>query len=110
MHKICDFYKKIYLFSQKIDKKNKFGIFAKIENICLDAIILILEARFEIKIYKIKPLKSARTKIEILKRLIRISWELKIIEDKKYIDLESDLIEISKEINNWINSLTKIGN
>jgi len=109
LHKICEFYKKIYLFSQKVEKRNKFGIFAKIENNCLDAIILVIEARFEIKIYKIKPLKSARTKIEILKRLIRICWELKIIEDEKYIILESNLIEISKEINNWINSLTKAG-
>lgn len=93
--------------------QNKFSseiIFSKIENACLDAITLIIEARFETKIYKLKPLKFARTKIEILKRLIRISWELKIIEDKKYIVLESDLIEISKEINNWINSLTKTGN
>jgi len=109
LHKICELYKKIYLFSQKIDKKSKFGIFAKIENACLDAIISIIEARFEIKIYKLKPLKLARAKVEILKRLIRISWELKIIEDKKYIDSESDLIEISKEVNNWINSLTQAG-
>ncbi len=71
--------------------------------------VLTTEACFEIKIYKSKPLKSARIKIETLKRLIRISWELKIIEDKKYINLESDLIEISKNINNWINSLTKTG-
>jgi hypothetical protein len=108
LHKICELYKKIYLFSQKVDKRSTFGIFAKIENACLDAIILLIEARFEIKIYKIKPLKSARTKIETLKRLIRISWELKIIEDKKYISLESDLIEISKEVNNWLNSITKM--
>lgn len=109
LHKICEFYKKVYLLSTKIPKRDKFGIFVKIENICLDTMILVNEACFEEKIYKLKPLKSARIKIEILKRLIRICCELKIIEDKKYFEFGKDLVEISKNINNWITSLTKTG-
>lgn len=79
----------------------------KIENACLDTIEILTEARFETKIYKPKPLKTARVKIETLKKLIRISWELQIIGDKKYIELEKDLVEISVDITNWINSLTQ---
>jgi len=107
LHKFCDFYKKIYFTSFKILKKDRFGIFMKIENSCLAIIEILTEARFENKIYKLKPLKLAHTKVETLKLLIRISWELQIIGDKKYIELENYLVEISKDINNWVNSLAQ---
>jgi len=105
LHKICEFYKKIYLLSQKIDKKNKFGIFAKIENLCLDIIILIIESALQIKNNKLQSLYSIRIKIETLKRLIRICNELKIIENKKYLEIEFDLQEISRMVNGWIKYL-----
>lgn len=105
VHKICEFYKKIYLFSPKLSKKDRFGIWLKIENVCLDIMNLVIEASFEIRNSKFPLLNSARIKIEILKRLFRIAYELDIIEDKKYLDLESDLQEISKMANGWIKYL-----
>jgi len=90
------------LISPKIPKKDRFGIHLKIENICLEIISLIITAALESKINKLPILNSTRIKIEILKRLIRITHELNIIEKKKYIDLESDLQEISKMVAGWI--------
>lgn len=105
VHKICEFYKKIYLLSPKIPKKDRFGIYLKIENICLEIISLTIAAALERKENKFQVLNSARIKIEVLKRLIRITRELNIIEEKKYTNLESDLQEISKMINGWIKYL-----
>jgi len=107
LHKIVEFYKKNYLLSPKIPKKDRFGIYLKIENICLETTTLIINASLEIKTNKLPILNSARIKIEILKRLIRISHELNIIGRKKYIELESDLQEISKMANGWIKYLLK---
>lgn len=105
VHKVCEFYKKIYLTSPKIPKRDRFGIYLKIENICLEMIDLLIMASLEIKADKLPILNLARIKIEVLKRLIRITYELKIIENKKYINLESDLQEISKMTNGWIKYL-----
>jgi len=105
VQKICEFYKKIYLISPKLPKKDRFGIWLKTENICLETMNLIITASFEIKTNKFSLLNSARIKIEILKRLIRIASELNIIENKKYLDLELDLQEISKMTNGWIKYL-----
>lgn len=105
IHKICDFYKKVYLLSSKIGKRERFGIYLKIENIILEIFDLAISASFEIKYNKIKLLNLVRIKIEVLKRLFRIMFELKIIESKKYIELEFDLIEISKMTNGWMKYL-----
>lgn len=105
VHKVCEFYKKIYSVSPRIPKRDRFGIYLKIENICLEIIDLIITASLEIKINKLLILNSARIKIEVLKRLIRIAYELGIVENRKYIDFESDLQEISKMTNGWIRYL-----
>jgi len=73
--------------------------------LCLEIIDLLTAASLETKSNKIPILNLARIKIEILKRLIRTTYELNIIESKAYIDLESDLQEISKMTNGWLKYL-----
>ncbi|MCX6766490.1 MAG: four helix bundle protein [Candidatus Moranbacteria bacterium] len=102
VHKVCEFYKKIYLLSSKLPKKERFGIFQKIENICLDMLILSNAAALETRKNKPALLNSCRIKTETLKKLIRVTFELNIIEQKKYFDLELDLEEISKMANGWL--------
>ncbi|MEK7651621.1 MAG: four helix bundle protein [Patescibacteria group bacterium] len=102
VHKVTEFYKLIYLLRSKIPKKDRFGIYLKIENNCLELIDLLITASLESKTNKLPTLNTARTKTEVLKRLIRLSSELKIIDNKKYIGLEAELQEISKMINGWI--------
>jgi hypothetical protein len=105
LHKIDEFYKKIYLLSSKIGKRDRFGIYLKLENIILEILDFSLTASFESKQNKLPLLYSVRIKIEILKRLFRIVHELNIIDRKKYVELESELIEISKMTNGWIKYL-----
>ena len=102
MHKVCEFYKKIYLLSAKIPKRDRFGIFQKIEAICLEILVLSNAAALEAKQNKSIHLNSARIKTEMLKKLIRMTHELDIIDQKKYFDLELDLEEISKMANGWL--------
>ena len=105
VHKICEFYKNVYLLSAQISKRDRFGIYSKIENICLEILNLILIASFEEKTKKIIPLNTARIKTEVLKRFFRIAHELNIINRKKYIEFEYALQEISKMTNGWIKYL-----
>lgn len=102
VHKVCEFYKKLYLLTAKIPKRDRFGIFQKVETICLDIIILSNAATLETKQNKPAHLNSARIKIETIKKLIRITHELNLIDQKKYFDLELDLEEISKMTNGWL--------
>ena len=65
----------------------------------------VIIAALEFKENKTHVLNSARIKIEVLKRLIRITQELDIIKKREYINLELDLQEISKMTNGWIKYL-----
>lgn len=107
VHRVSEFYRQIYFLSGRIDKRNKFGIWLKIENSCLETLRLIIKASFTNKQNKLPLLDSARTEIEVLKRLLTITQEIKIIQIKNYLQLESDLQEISKMTNGWIKYLAQ---
>ena len=68
---------------------------------------LIIQSALENKNKKPDILNSARIEVEVLKKLLRITNELKIIEIQKYLQLESDLQEISKMTNGWIKYLAQ---
>ena len=103
---IFDFHKKIYLLSQKLPKKDRFGIYVALEKLSLELINLIIQTAFETKQEKIAPLKKSRIVIETLKRLLRLMNELNIIPIKNNIPLQANLQEISKMTNGWIKYVT----
>lgn len=105
VHISFEFYKKIYIISTRLPKKDKLGIFLRIENYCLRVIELLLETALTAKINKITHLEQLRIHLEIIKRLFRISYELSIISQKQFIELISILQEMSKMTNGWIKSL-----
>ena len=102
VHKITELYKNIYLFSRQISKKDRYGIYQRIEDNCLSIAESLLTACFEEKENKLAVLYPARVKIEVLKRLIRIANELNIINTGKYLGFQLKLEEISKMTNGWI--------
>ncbi|MCX6719373.1 MAG: hypothetical protein NTZ38_03305 [Candidatus Taylorbacteria bacterium] len=51
---------------------------------------------------KLKPLETSRVIVSLIQHLIRTENELGIIEEKIYLRISNDLVEISKQINGWI--------
>lgn len=95
----------MYGLGSKISKRDKFGIYLKVENICLDLVTISIDAALNQRDRKKPLLYELRIKIETLKQLIRAMNELKIIEDRPYIVLEAQLQEISKMATGWIKYL-----
>ncbi len=105
VHRVLELYKKYYLILPQIPKKDRYGICLRIDNIFIETLTNLLKACFEIKEKKKQILAEARIQIEVLKRLIRLIYELKILRYKKYIEFSINLQEISKMINGWIKYL-----
>ncbi len=96
VQKLGILHQSLYVLAAKLSKRDRFGIHLIIENCCLDGLQLAIAATFEEKPEKLKALKNLRLKIEVLKRLIRHEYELKIIDNHAYWRLQNQLEEISK--------------
>lgn len=102
VHNITELYKTIYKLAQKVSKRDKFGIFLKTENLCIEALSLAIKAAFSAKIDKAKYISQLRIVVELLKNLIRVSYELNILDQKIYLEIQINLQEISKMGAGWL--------
>ena len=76
------------------------------EDFCVEMLALAIEAAFQTRFEKIVTLKRLRIKNGVLQNLIRTENELKIIDDKTYERISGQIVEISKQTNSWLSSLT----
>ena len=102
MQKVYDFYKKYYQFLDHFPKKAKFVLAVKIEQNILDLLQDLSNAKWAKEETKISLLKSASKNIDLLKILFRLCWELKIINQDKYISFEKDILEMGRMTGGWI--------
>lgn len=109
VHKIGNLYKIIYLNSKKLNKADKLGLRSKTEQICLNCLHLSVTAALLSTDKKLPLAEKLKIEIEMLKQLIRLENEIKIIDDKTYINWQENLQEISKMTVGWIKYLQQKG-
>lgn len=88
-----------------MNKRDKLGIHSYIEKEFLKTFSLLVKSSILSKDEKYHTVKQARIEIEILKQLIRTEYELKIITEKVYLQIQNKLQEISKMTNGWLKYL-----
>ncbi len=106
MHRVFEFYKLFYSIGAKLPKRERHGIYAAADKLCLDIIQDILSAALGQKPEKQISLTRARVRIETLKRLIRLMRELCIVHEKWYLQSEIELRDISKMTSGWLRYLS----
>ena len=107
IHSIKQVYIVVYQTGKKLSKPDKLGIHARIEQVAMEIMRLLIEAYFSEKSAKLEILEKTRILLEVLKHLVRTEYELKIIEEKPYIRIEFLIVETSKMMNGWIKYLLK---
>jgi len=100
-----EFYKGIYSLRSTIPKSDRYAIWQKVENITLDVLEKILIAIGLSKNEKADILEEASKKLNMLRVFIRLSKDVKAIDNKKYITFQEKLDEIGRMLGGWIKSL-----
>jgi hypothetical protein len=94
-------------FYQILPKIHKYSLGQKIDNIFIEIIEAISVASFLSKEEKHPWVRLAIRKVDTLKILLMILWEIKSIDDKKYIALSVGIDEIGKMLGGWNGQLIK---
>ena len=92
-------------FLLKFPKHSKHTLGSKIDFLFLETIEFIVKANYADKIEKLISLKRASVKLDLLKFFLQIAWEVKSLDNKKYIRLSEKLNEIGKMLGGWIKSI-----
>ena len=105
VQKILDFYKICHSSVKLFAKQERYSLGQKIENSAFEILEFALQAAYLPKYKKMEIIRRASDKIDLLKYLLRLAYEIKSINFKRYILLEEKIIEIGKMLGGWMKSI-----
>src|SRR5687767_16031676 len=100
--KVYDLYKVFHSYRKTIPKQDRHTLWQKADTTILDILEIIMTAANLPKNHKLPFLEKTNSKLSILKILFRLSYETKVIDDRKYLTLQEHLNEIGKMLGGWI--------
>ena len=107
IQRLVSVYKLWLEFQNNIPKKLRHTLGEKIDSYFLDTIELLFTASYLGKEQKLPYLQKAGNKLDILKFFLQIAWEIKALDNKKYILLSEHLNEIGNMVGGWSKGLQK---
>lgn len=100
-------YKTWYGYRDHFPKKSRYTLGDRIDAHFIKVLELISLASYQSRDEKSSTLERAITGIDLLKFLLRVAWELKILDDKKYTVLSEGVQEVGRQIGSWKKGLQK---
>lgn len=94
-------YKLWHEFKDHIPKKSRYTLGAKIDSLFLAIVELLFTASYLPRLEKPPLLHKANSKLDVLKFFLQVAWELKALDNKKYITLSESLNEIGRMLGGW---------
>jgi len=87
-------------------KSHRYTIGSKIDTVFLDAIEYCFLASYTAQNQKIVVLERSISRIDLLKLLMQLAWDIKALDTNKYVQLSEPLSEIGKMLGGWRRQLT----
>lgn len=98
-------YKDLYAYRSGVAKQDRHTLWQRCENLSLELLELVLLASQRSKSSKLSALETASVKLNVLRFLVRLAKEIKVIDHKKYLALETAIDEIGRMLEGWIKSV-----
>lgn len=105
LQKTSDLYKALYGYLKTFPKKDQYLLGKRCEDTLLEFIEYVLMAAGLPKERKLRLLEVANAKFDLLKVLLRIARELRVLDNKKYLSLAINIQEIGRMLGGWMRSL-----
>lgn len=94
-------YKLWHAWRDHFPKKSRYTLGAKIDSLFLDILEIMFVGSYLGPKEKLPLLERANGKLDLLKFFLQISWELKALDNEKYVSLSESLQEIGRMLGGW---------
>ncbi len=88
-------------FLQHFPRLSRYSLGLKIDNLFTEILELTFLAKYTAKNEKLPLIEKAIAKLDLLKFFLQISWNIKALDNKKYIRISEPLNEIGKMLGGW---------
>ncbi|NMC64260.1 MAG: diversity-generating retroelement protein Avd [SAR324 cluster bacterium] len=105
IHKCSELFRLLHEYQTAIPKADRYTIWQRCQNLTLDILEGFLSAAAEEQNARMRRLGDVSVKLDMLRLLTRLSFELKAINNKKYLELQTHIEEIGKMLGGWLRHL-----
>ena len=103
--KTYDFFREFYVFQLDFPKKDRYTLGQRCETYLLGVLEGVMIAAQTAKGEKLVILKEVSNKLDTLKVFMRLAFDLKALNEKRYVVCLNNLQEIGKMLGGWMKSL-----
>jgi len=107
VHRLIAVYKLWHEFLPHFSKTSRYTLGIKIDQLFIKVTENIFIASKQPREHKLPFLQKASAKMDMLKFFLQIAWEIKSIDNKKYLILSEYLNEIGRMLGGWQRQFTK---
>ena len=102
LQKLIIAYKLWHGYWSHFDKLTRYSLGSSIDKQFIETLRNIFIASNKTRERKGIYLAKASEEFDLLKFFMQVAWEIKLLDDKKYIELSKHLIEIGKMLGGWL--------
>jgi hypothetical protein len=86
---------------------NRYSLWQKCETHCLEMLEALLKTKTKTDAEKLPMFNDLGVKIDILRFLFRLAYEIKSVDGKKYLNLQEAVDEIGRMLGGWMKNVQK---
>lgn len=100
-------YQNWYSFLPHFPKTSRYTLGEKIDSLFIDILELVFSATYLSREQKLPFVQKAINKLNLINFFLQIAWEIKSLDNKRYIALSEHLAEIGKMLGGWNRQISK---
>ena len=108
VHEVIGFYKFWHAILPHFPTPSRNTLGSRIDILTVEISELLFSAVFLNGTDKIQIIESISKKLDSLKFLLRLAWEVEVIRDTQYAILSKQLVNIGKQLGSWLRQLRKL--
>jgi len=105
IHKTYELYRTLHEIKKSIPKMERYTLWQRSENTALDILEGILRVGYLQQEKRPEQLIQVSAQVDLLRVFLRLSLDVKAINQKKYIGLQQAIDEIGRMLGGWMKSL-----
>jgi len=94
-------YKRWQEYRDHLPKKSRYTLGDRIDTLFIQILELLFVASYQSKIEKLPTITAALKKTDVLKFMLRIAWETRALDTKKYVAISEVMQELGRMIGGW---------
>ncbi len=102
LHRLTEIYRLWHETTPRLPKAARYTLGSKIDLLLLEVIESVLTAAGESANGKEVYLSKASRRLDLLKFLLKMAWEIKAIDSNRFLKLSELLAEIGRMIGGWL--------